>query len=163
MICEIKKCVSFFFCCLAAIADILIEPDAAFNTTLIAPDTLYPPPGVGPALWTADHYKAVVRLIVESEYGAVNERIATAALKDIPLPEGVEASPSKVLLSMVEWNVLSMRSYFKLAKDVPRQAFGADEVPRQHLGSVVRMPSTPHFVAAKDWVDSTVEAERKSV
>ena len=125
---------------------------------LNGPKALVPPIGAGPALWTADHYKAVVPLIVESAHHAVPRKKAVAALEGLPkelMPEGVNAS--KILLSMVEWNVLNTRPYFKLAKDIPRQAFGPEDVEKDDLGRVVTMPSSAHLRTANKWV----EAENK--
>ena len=125
---------------------------------LNGPKALVSPIGAGPALWTADHYKAVVPLIVESDYNAVPMKKAAAALEGLPkelMPEGVNAS--KILLSMVEWNVLNTRPYFKLAKDIPRQAFGPEDVEKDDLGRVVTMPSSAHLRTANKWV----EAENK--
>lgn len=127
---------------------------------LNGPDGVVTPIGAGPALWTADHYKAVVPLIVKSDYYAVPVQKAVAALNCLPvqvMPKGVSAH--KILLSMVEWNVLNMRPYFELAKDIPKQAFcpegeKPEAVPDYRLGRVITMPSAAHLVAVTDWVQA---------
>ena len=131
---------------------------------LNGPKALVSPIGAGPALWTADHYKAVVPLIVESAHHAVPRKKAVAALEGLPkelMPEGVNAS--KILLSMVEWNVLNTRPYFELAKDIPRQAFGPEAVADRKLDRVITMPSAAHLVAAIDWMQEKKENKLKEV
>ncbi len=147
------------FLAVAGIESILIQPARRVRDIIRnGPDALVPPIGAGPALWTAEHYKAVVPLIVESEYHALPMKKAAAALEGLPkelMPEGVNAS--KILLSMVEWNVLNTRPYFKLAKDIPRQAFGPEDVEKDDLDGVITMPSSAHLRTANKWV----EAENK--
>ena len=95
----------------------------------------------------------MVPLIVESEYHAVPVQKAAAALEGLPkdlMPEGIDAD--QILFSMVEWNVLNIRPYFKLAKDIPRQAFGPEAVPDRKLDGLITMPSAAHLVTAIDWV-----------
>ena len=72
------------------------------------------------------------------------------------MPEGVDARKiaRKILLSMVEWNALNMRPYFKLAKDIPRQAFGLEDVEDPDLDRVITMPSAAHLRAASKWVQA---------
>ncbi|KAG7674720.1 hypothetical protein KSW81_006147 [Nannochloris sp. 'desiccata'] len=136
------------------IKSILIQPAKKVRDIIRnGPKALVPPIGAGPALWTADHYKAVVPLIVESEHHAVPKKKAAAALEGppkVPMPEGVDAD--QILHSMVEWNVLNMRPYFELAKDVPRQAFGPEDVEEEDLDDVMTMPSAAHFSAANKWM-----------
>ena len=130
---------------------------------LNGPKALVCPIGAGPALWTADHYKAVVPLIVESEYHAVPVQNAVAALEGlkVPMPEGIDAY--QILLSMVEWNVFIMRPYFELAKDIPRQAFGLEAVADRKLDRVITMPSAAHLGAAIDWMQEEKENKLKEV
>ena len=150
-----------FFSCRAGIQSVLTQP--AFKVKDIirsGPKALVSPIGAGPAVWTADHYKAVVRLIVESEHHAVPRKKAVAALEPllkVPMPEGVDAY--QILRSMVEWNVLNIRPYFGLAKDIPRQAFcpegeKPEAVADHNLGRVVTMPSAAHLRAANKWVQA---------
>ena len=100
----------------------------------------------------------MVPLIVESEYHAVPMKKAAAALEPllkVPMPEGVDARKiaRKILLSMVEWNVLNTRPYFELAKDIPRQAFGPEDVEVDDLDRVITMPSAAHLRTANKWVE----------
>ena len=135
---------------------VLIQP--AFRVKDIirnGPKSLVPPIGARLALWTADHYKVVLPLIVESAHHAVPMEKAAAALEPllkVPMPEGVDAY--QILLSMVEWNVLNTRPYFKLAKDIPRQAFGLEDVEDPDLDRVITMPSAAHLRAANKWVQT---------
>ena len=140
---------------------VLIQP--AFRVKDIirnGPKSLVPPIGARLALWTADHYKVVLPLIVESAHHAVPMEKAAAALEPllkVPMPEGVDAY--QILRSMVEWNVLNIRPYFGLAKDIPRQAFcpegeKPEAVADHNLGRVVTMPSAAHLRAANKWVQA---------
>lgn len=131
-----------------AITRILMEPTRSVQSALDDPETLISTGGVGPALWTKEHYKAVVARIVDNKYHAIKKKDALTALEGIPLAEGLKATVSQVLLSMVEWNVLCLRPYFHLAKDIPREAFGEAGVPDDELDEVVTMPSAPHLRAA---------------
>ena len=134
--------------CHAAITRILTEPSRSVRCALNYPEALISTGGGGPALWTREHYKAVVARIVDNKYHAIKKKDALTALEGIPFEKGLKATVSQVLLSMVECNVLCLRRYFHLAKDIPREAFGEAGLSDDELDEVVTMPSAPHLRAA---------------
>lgn len=115
---------------------------------MFEPENNPTPEGGNRALWTAEHYRAVLRLIASSEYHAVRKNDVWKALEKECSKEGLK--PSQVLLSMVEYNLFSLRPYSKLAKDIPRDAFGPNEVVDAKLDDVVTMPSPAFLWAAKE-------------
>ena len=126
--------------------DILSEPQKGVAKALKRPETLSPPIGsTGPRIWEAKHYKEVLRLIAASPYHAVRREDAEAALGKVGTGENVSAA--QVLLSMIEFNVLSLRPYSDMAKDIPREAFFKEVWGVEEEDDVVTMPSAAHLAA----------------
>ena len=128
-------------------AETLSEPQEDVATALERPEIIPPPTdSTSPRIWEAKHYKAVLRLIAASPYHAVRRREVHAALLDVMIPENVTAD--QVLLSMVEFNVLSLRPYSAMAQDIPREAFFNEECGVEGKDSVVTMRSPAHLASA---------------
>ncbi|KAG7668342.1 hypothetical protein KSW81_002231 [Nannochloris sp. 'desiccata'] len=100
----------------------------------------------GPRIWERKHYKAVLRLIAANPYHVVRQEDAEAALEKVGgIPKKVTAA--QVLLSMVEFNVLSLRPYSEMAEDIPREAFFKKVGRKEKQDNVVIMPSPAHLAA----------------
>ncbi|KAH7619102.1 hypothetical protein NADE_005949 [Nannochloris sp. 'desiccata'] len=128
------------------VREILSGPQMAVTKALEYPELIDPPIGsAGPRIWEGKHYKAVLRLIAASPYHAVRRKEVHAALENVGILENVTAA--QVLLSMVEFNVLSLRPYSKMAKDLPREAFFKDAWGIEEQDNVVTMPSPAHLAA----------------
>jgi hypothetical protein len=125
---------------------ILSEPQAEVNKALKRPELILPPVGsTGPRIWERNHYKTVLRLIAANPYHAVRRDDAEAALEKEGIAKHVTAA--QVLLSMVEFNVVSLRPYSDMAKDIPREAFFKEVWDIEEEDSVVTMPSPAHLAA----------------
>ena len=125
---------------------VLSEPQEDVGRALKRPETIAPPTGSsGPRIWEAKHYKSVLRLIAVNPYHAVRRKEVHAALDKVGAAENVSAA--QVLLSMVEFNVLSLRPYSDMAKDIPREAFFKKVWGVEEKDSVVTMPSPAHLAA----------------
>ncbi|KAG7668859.1 hypothetical protein KSW81_003872 [Nannochloris sp. 'desiccata'] len=146
----LKVCVGYAKQCNSwekGVAKTLSKPQMEVAEGLKRPELIPPPVGSDcPRIWEANHYKAVLRLIAANPYHAVRQEDAEAALKDVGIPENVTAA--QVLLSMVEYNVLSLRPYSEMAEDIPREAFFEEEWGLEEGGNVVTMPSPAHLAAA---------------
>ncbi|KAH7620754.1 hypothetical protein NADE_003367 [Nannochloris sp. 'desiccata'] len=141
------------------VAKVLLKPSMAVTKALEYPELIDPLVGSGgPRLWEAKHYKSVLRLIAASPYYAVRRKEVHAALKDIP--ENVTAA--QVLLSMVEFNVLSLRPYTEMAKDIPREAFFKKVGRKEKQDNVVTMPSPAHLAAVLE-LDVELEEEQEEL
>lgn len=135
------------YCLLAGVAQILSKPQMDVSKALKRPKSIHPPPdSTGPRIWEAKHYKAVLRLIAAHPYHAVRQEDAEDALRAVGIAEDVLAD--EVLLSMVEFNVLSLRPYSTMAHDIPREAFYKTEWGVEVKDSLVTMRSPAHLAAA---------------
>ena len=135
------------YCSLAGVAEILSEPQMDVNKALKRPESIpRPTDSSGPRIWEAKHYKAVLRLIAVSPYHAVRQEDAEDALRAVGIPEN--ATAAEVLLSMVEFNVLSLRPYSAMAQDIPKEAFFYEEWGVQGKDSVMIMRSPAHLASA---------------
>ncbi|KAG7670933.1 hypothetical protein KSW81_004363 [Nannochloris sp. 'desiccata'] len=146
----LKVCVGYAEECNSweqGVAKILSRPQKAVTKALKRPELIRPPVGSdGPRIWEAKHYRAVLRLIAANPYHAVRQEDAEAALQDVGgIPKSVTAA--KVLESMVEFNVVSLRSYSEMAEDIPREAFFKEEWGVEEQDNVVTMPSPAHLAA----------------
>ena len=123
------------------------------------PELIDPPIGsTGPRLWGGKHYKAVLRLIAANPYHAVRRKEVHAREKlDIKAVENVTAA--QVLLSMVKFNVLSLRPYTEMAKDIPREAFFKKVGRKEKQDNMVTMPSPAHLAAVLE-LDVELEEEQ---
>ena len=127
-------------------AETLSKPKAEVNKALEFPELIRPPVGSdGPRIWERNHYKTVLRLIAANPYHAVRRDDAEAALEKEGIPQN--ATAAQVLLSMVEFNVVSLRPYSDMAKDIPREAFFKKAGGKEKEDSVVTMPSPAHLAA----------------
>ena len=123
------------------------EPQKDVTTALERPRRIPPPTdSSGPRIWESEHYKAVLRLIAANPYHAVRQNDAEATLRGVGIPENVTAA--QVLLSMVEYNVVSLRPFSTMAEDIPREAFYKMEWGVEEEEDVVTMPSPAHLAAA---------------
>ena len=128
-------------------AETLSEPQKDVTTALEDPEIIPPPTdSSAPRSWESGHYKAVLRLIAAIPYHAVHQKDAEAALRGVGIPENVTAA--QVLLSMVEYNVVSLRPFSTMAEDIPREAFYKMEWGVEEEEDVVTMPSPAHLAAA---------------
>ena len=108
-------------------------------------------------LWTSEDYQIAVGLIADAApYYAVPQMVVWAELeKDGRLSKQGRGGVTgvKVLNSMIEYNVLSVRPYSDMAKDIPREVFfrmvkGENGIKEEKKDSVVVMPSPAHLFAA---------------
>ncbi|KAH7622331.1 putative ATP-binding protein [Nannochloris sp. 'desiccata'] len=108
-------------------------------------------------LWTSEDYQLAVGLIANAApYYSVPQIVIAAELeKDERLfKQGRgDIAGIDVLLSMIEYNVLSVRPYSGMAKDIPREVFfrmvkGEEGIVEEKKDSVVVMPSPAHLFAA---------------
>ena len=127
-------------------AKILSLPQMDVDTVLERPEVIDPPVGsTGPRIWEGKHYKAVLRLIANNPYHAVCRREVHAALEKVGIDKSVTAA--KVLLSMVEFNIVSLRAYSMMSQDIPREAFLKVQWGEEMIDDVVTMPSPAHLAA----------------
>ena len=125
---------------------ILSEPQKGVATALERPEIIPPPTdSSAPRSWESKHYKSVLRLIAANPYHAVRQEDAEAALRGVGMDKNVTGA--QVLLSMVEYNVVSLRPYSDMAKDIPREAFFRMEWGVEEEKDVVTMPSPAHLAA----------------
>ena len=122
-----------------------------FNTALYKTETLQKDDkNSSPSVWTGADFRTAVRLLAAAElYYAVPDIVLEAELEKDQRLQRAGLTGSQVLLSMVESNVLAVRPYSKLAKDIPRGVFfrkiGVIEIK---VDFVVVMPSPAHLHAA---------------
>jgi hypothetical protein len=157
--CQLINYSQHVFTCslLAGVAKILLKPQMAVAEALEFPELIHPPVGsTGLRIWEAKHYKAVLRLIAASPYHAVRRKEVHAALDKEGIAENVTAA--KVLLSMVEFNVLALRPYTDMAKDIPREAYFKKVGSKEKQDNVVTMPSPAHLAAVLE-LDVELEEE----
>ena len=148
------------YCSLAGVAQILSEPQMDVNKALKRPESIpRPTDSSGPRIWEAKHYKAVLRLIAVSPYHAVRQEDAEDALRAVGIPEN--ATAAEVLLSMVEFNVLSLRPYSAMAQDIPKEAFYKKVGSKEKKDSVVTLRSAAHLAAVLDLDVELEEDEAK--
>ena len=122
------------------------EPQKGVATALERPEIIPPPTdSSAPRSWESKHYKSVLRLIAANPYHAVRQEDAEAALRGVGIDKNVTGA--QVLLSMVEYNVVSLRPYSDMAKDIPREAFFRMEWGVEEEKDVVTMPSPAHLAA----------------
>ena len=122
------------------------QPQKGVATALERPEIIPPPTdSSAPRSWESKHYKSVLRLIAANPYHAVRQEDAEAALRGVGIDKNVTGA--QVLLSMVEYNVVSLRPYSDMAKDIPREAFFRMEWGVEEEKDVVTMPSPAHLAA----------------
>jgi hypothetical protein len=128
------------------VAKTLASPQKAVTKALEFPELIRPPLGSdGPRIWERKHYKAVLRLIATNPYHAVCRKEVHAALDKVGIPENVTAA--RVLESMVEFNVVSLRPYSDMAHDIPREAFLRKMEAKRRKTVWLTMPSPAHLAA----------------
>lgn len=64
----------FFIAFIAAVSSILTEPSRDVRAALFEPEMLLTPDGASPRVWTAEHYRIALRLIINSKYHAIEKR-----------------------------------------------------------------------------------------
>ena len=122
------------------------QPQKGVATALERPEIIPPrTDSSAPRSWESKHYKSVLRLIAANPYHAVRQEDAEAALRGVGIDKNVTGA--QVLLSMVEYNVVSLRPYSDMAKDIPREAFFRMEWGVEEEKDVVTMPSPAHLAA----------------
>ena len=143
---------------LAGLAKTLLKPQMDVVEALEFPELIDPPIGsTGPRIWEGKHYKTVLRLIAANPYHAVRRNEVHAALKDVGIAGNITAA--QVLKSMVEFNVLALRPYSKMAQDIPREAFFKKVGRKEKPDNVVSMPSPAHLAAV---LELDVELQEES-
>ena len=117
--------------------------------------------GLEACLWTSEDYQIAVGLIADAApYYAVPQIVMAAELqKDGRLAKRGRGDIDglQVLYSMIEYNVLAVRPYSDMAKDIPREVFfrtvKRKKGPVEKNDSVVVMPSPAHLFAALQMLD----------
>ena len=112
-------------------------------------------------LWTSEDYQIAVGIIADAApYYAVPQLVMAAELqKDGRLAKRGRGDIDglQVLYSMIEYNVLAVRPYSDMAKDIPREVFfrtvKRKKGPVEKNDSVVVMPSPAHLFAALQMLD----------
>ena len=136
-------------CYVAAVEEILQAPAEDVDTALFEPKTIAEPDGVSSALWTGADYKTALRLIsAAAPYYAVSKKVLQAELEKDKRLADAGLTGAQVLLSMVEYEVLFIRSYSDMARDIPRAVFFREYKGNEVEGSVVMMPTPAHQCAA---------------
>jgi hypothetical protein len=110
----------------AAVRAVVEEPAAAVADGL-DPATMPTATGHPAPMWTSDQFRTALRLVARAPHHAVLAGKVKAALG----PHG-----SQVLLSLVAHNLLALRPWSDLARDLPREAWEGERG-----GRVVTMPS----------------------
>jgi hypothetical protein len=88
--------------------------------------------------WTEGQWALVLeRLTTASHYVVLRKELA------MELGKGDEERGDEVILSMVKYNLLTLRPYSTLARDLPLEVYGVEEE------EVVTLPSAGHKWAAK--------------
>ena len=95
----------------------------------------------GSPLWTGEQWALVLQRIVTSPHHAILREDLEKNLKESELGS---TSGEKILLSMVKYNLLALRPPSDLARDLPKEVYGDDE-----LNMVVTLPLPVHVWAAK--------------
>lgn len=108
------------------------------------------PYGASPRAWKPYHYSAVLQKLINSPHHVVPKEVAYAALEEVVLPE--DATVDVILNSMAEYNLILLRTYSKMSRDIPDEAFefrvtldGGLEYEAEE--TVVAMPSPARFAA----------------
>ena len=110
-----------------------------------------------PRLWTSEDYRIAVGAITAAApyYAAWISLVVDELEKDERLAKQGRGGVSgiQVLLSMVEYDVLSIRQYSDMARDIPREALykmveGRNGTKEEDKDSVVIMPTPAHLCAA---------------
>ncbi len=89
-------------------------------------------------LWTGAQWKMVLEKIITAPHHAVLASEVKEALGN-----GDEKLGSKILLSMLKYNLLTLRPYSRLARDLPEEVYGEKKAP------VVTLHSAAHEWCAK--------------
>ena len=88
--------------------------------------------------WFEDQWATVLQCLTTAPHHAVRRNELAKELGKGDEQRGVE-----IILSMVKYNLLALRPYSPLARDLPREVFGDEEE------EVVTLPSAGHTWAAK--------------
>jgi hypothetical protein len=97
-------------------------------------------------LWTGKQWELVLERITTAPYYALLRKELVAALEElVPGTKGGK----KVLMSMVKYNLLALRPYSTLPRDLPREVYGEDKE------MVVTLPLPVHVWAAKRLLKKT--------
>ena len=108
-------------------------------------------------LWTDDQWKMVLELITTALHHAV---LASEIEKELGKGSdrgGDEKKGSKILLSMVKYNLLALRPPSTLARDLPQEAYENDGVNE----AVVTLPLPAHVWAAEAMLKAMQAKEAK--
>ena len=91
-----------------------------------------------PPDWAKDQWATAVQRLTTAQHHAV---LRNELAKE--LGKGDDQRGDEIILSMVKYNLLALRPYSPLARDLPREVFGDEEE------EVVTLPSAGHTWAAK--------------
>ena len=108
-------------------------------------------------LWTAAQWKMVLERITTSPYHAVLVSEIKKELGKGSDRGGDEKKGSKILLSMVKYNLLALRPPSTLARDLPQEAYENDGVNE----AVVTLPLPAHVWAAEAMLKAMQAKEAK--
>ena len=101
-------------------------------------------------LWTKEQWKMVLERITTAPHRAA---LVSEIKKE--LGDGDGEKGSEILLSMVKYNLLALRPFTTLARDLPEEVYGDDEE------DVVTLPLPAHVWAAKVMLNKLKAAEAK--
>lgn len=91
-------------------------------------------------LWTDDQWKMVLEIITTAPHHAV-----LASKLEEELEKGSAMKGSKILLSMIKYNLLALRPQSALARDLPQEVYGSGKKKTP----LVTLPLPAHVWAAK--------------
>ncbi len=94
-------------------------------------------------LWTAKQWKMVLERITTAPHHAV----PVSEIKKALAGKGSIGQGSEILSSMEKYDLLAVRPFSTLARDLPREVFG------KRLDPVVTLPLPAHVWAAKDMLE----------
>jgi hypothetical protein len=93
-------------------------------------------------LWTGKQWELVLQEIIKAPHHAVLQEVLKTKLEET-VPGAVSGEGKKILMSMVKYNLLALRPYSALPRDLPREVYGED------MEMVVTLPLPVHVWAAK--------------
>ena len=106
-----------------------------------------------PPDWAKDQWATAVERITTAPHHAV---LRNKLAKE--LGKGDEQRGGEIIFSMVKYNLLALRPYSILARDLPREVYGVNQK------EVVTLPSTGHTWAAKrELARKEIDAEKAAV
>ncbi|KAG7667011.1 putative ATP-binding protein [Nannochloris sp. 'desiccata'] len=110
---------------------------------------------VGP-LWTGQQWELVLQEIVKAPHHAVLQEDLKKKLEET-VPGAESGRGNNILMSMIKYNLLALRPPSDLARDLPQEVYGDDQ-----LNMAVTLPLPVHVWAAKKLLERSPEGEDDS-